>query len=125
MGVPGTLNASVFIEFLKRLLHNAERPVFLIVDGHPVHRSRKDKQFVEDSAGMLELYFLPPYSPELNPAEHVWSQVKHHEIGKRFITGPDQLRELVRSTLWRLQKTPALIRSFFRAPTTNYTLGSP
>ncbi len=60
------------------------------------------------------------YSPEPNPAEHVWAQVKHHSIGKRFISGPDQLRHLVHSVLRSIQKMPTLVRSFFRAPSTRY-----
>jgi hypothetical protein len=78
MGVDGRLDAERFIEFLKRLVHGAERPIFLVVDGHSVHRARSVRDFVESTGGMLELYYLPPYSPELNPAEHVWSQIKHH-----------------------------------------------
>lgn len=120
MGVAGKLNADKFVDFLKRLLHGAERPVFLIVDGHPVHRSAKVRRFIEQCEGKLELYFLPAYSPELNPAEHVWNQVKHHTIGKQSVTGPDQLRALVLSALRRIQKLPRLVCSFFKAPETIY-----
>ena len=67
MTVEGRMNAGKFIDFLKRLLHNAERPVFLIVDGHPSHRARKVFEFVRKTEGKLRLFFLPPYSPELNP----------------------------------------------------------
>ena len=120
MGVEGKLTGDVFINFLKRLIYRAERPVFLIVDGHPVHRSHKVRRFVHECNGALELYHLPPYSPELNPSEHVWAQLKHHGLGKRFIAGPDQLRRLVHSLLRSIQKTPTLVRSFFRAPSTHY-----
>jgi transposase len=70
--------AAVFIDFLKRLLFKRKEPVFLIVDGHPVHRSKKVKAFVESTEGKLHLYYLPGYSPELNPDETVWGHVKHH-----------------------------------------------
>jgi transposase len=120
MGVDGRFNSRCFIGFLKRLVHDAERPIFLVVDGHPVHRSTAVRRFVASTDGALELYFLPPYSPELNPAENVWSQVKHHTIGKQFVAGPDQLRALVLSALRRLQKLPNLVASFFQAPTTCY-----
>jgi transposase len=120
MGVEGRLNTKRFIEFLKRLLQGAERPVFLILDGHPVHRAKAVRNFVDSTEGMLELYYLPPYSPELNPSEHVWSQLKHHTIGKHFIAGPNQLRHLTLSALRRLQKLPDLVASFFRAPFTCY-----
>ena len=120
MGVDGRLDAGRFIDLLERLVHGAERPIFLLVDGHPVHRAKSVRNFVESTGGMLELYYLPPYSPELNPAEHVWSQVKHHTIGKQFIAGPDQLRALTRSALRRLQKLPTRVASFFHAPSTRY-----
>ena len=76
MTVEGRMNAGKFIEFLKRLLHNAERPVYLIVDSHPSHRARKVFEFVRKTKGKLRLFFLPPYSPELNPDELVWNHLK-------------------------------------------------
>jgi len=85
MTVNGKMNADLFIEFLKRLLKNQNSPVFLIVDGHPVHRSAKVKAFVEATDGRLKLFQLPAYSPELNPDEQVWNQLKNHRIGKMFI----------------------------------------
>jgi transposase len=120
MGIDGRLDTGRFIDFLKRLLHGAERPVFLVVDGHPVHQAKSGGNFVEPTAEMLELYDLPPYLPELNPAEHVWSQVKHHTIGNQFIARPDQLRTLTRTALRRLQKLPTLVASFFHASSTRY-----
>ena len=115
-----SMNARRFIEFLKRLLHDESRPVFLIVDGHPVHRSRAVKNFVEGTEGRLELHFLPPYSPELNPIELVWNHAKNHQIGKQVITGPDQLKKLVLSALRRLQRLSSIIQGFFRHPECQY-----
>ena len=63
--------APVFIDFLKRLIHGYARPIFLVLDGHPVHRSKKVKEYGESTEGMLKLHFLPGYSPELNPDESV------------------------------------------------------
>jgi transposase len=62
----------VFIDFLNRLLFKQEKPVFLIADGRPVHRSKKVKAYVESTKGKLKLFYLPGYSPELNPDEAVW-----------------------------------------------------
>jgi transposase len=108
------LTAAVFIEFLKRLLHGAEAPIFLILDGHPVHRSTKVKKFVASTDGMLCLFFLPSYSPELNPDEMVWNHLKRHGIGKTAVTGPDNLKRKVIAHLRSLQMLPELVRSFFR-----------
>jgi hypothetical protein len=66
MVVAGKVAAGQFCEFLRRLVHGAQRPVFLIVDGHPVHRSVKVKTLTESFKGTLELFYLPPHSPELN-----------------------------------------------------------
>jgi transposase len=112
----GTVNASVFIEFCKRLLKDAPGPVFLIVDGHPSHRANATKQFIAGTAGRLRLFFLPGYSPELNPDEWVWKNVKADRIGRIGVTSKDDLKTKATGALRRLQKLPALVRGFFRDP---------
>jgi hypothetical protein len=51
------------IDFLKRLIHGQEQPIFLIVDGHPMHKSKMVKKFVESVEGKLRLFLFPGYSP--------------------------------------------------------------
>jgi transposase len=63
----GGVNASVFIEFLKRLTAGAARAIFLIVDRGPAHIAKKTRTFVESLKGKLRLFYLPPYSPDRNP----------------------------------------------------------
>ena len=116
----GRVTAAVFIEFLRRLLVNASAPIFLIVDGHPTHRAKSVARFVAAQEGRLALFHLPPYSPELNPDELVWNNLKNHGTGRSLITSPEQLRQTIVSHMRQLQKLPALIRSFFHAPTTCY-----
>jgi hypothetical protein len=70
------VNANVFIEFLKRLMVGATRPIFLIIDRGPAHRAKKTKAFVETLGGKLRLFFLPLYSPDRNPDELVWKHLK-------------------------------------------------
>lgn len=118
----GRVTAAVFIDFLKRLLVNAAGPIFLIVDGHPTHRAKSVARFVAAQAGKLALFCLPPYSPELNPDEYVWNDLKTHGLGRKLITSPAQMRQMIVSHLRQLQKMPALVRSFFCAPTTRYAL---
>ena len=116
----GRVTAAVFIEFLKRLMVNASTPIFLVVDGHSTHKAKSVKRFVHEQAGRLELHYLPAYSPELNPDELVWSNLKNNAIGRKTITSREELREMVVSHLRRLQKLPALVMNFFGAPTTRY-----
>jgi transposase len=118
----GRVNAKVFIEFLKRLLVNAPGPAFLIVDGHPTHKAKCVRKFVESQEGKLRLFLLPPYSPELNPDEYVWNDLKNNCIGRKALSSKEQLRKQVLSHLRKIQKMPALIISFFESPTTRYAM---
>ncbi|HUB48681.1 MAG TPA: transposase, partial [Acetobacteraceae bacterium] len=64
--------------------------------------------------------FLPPYSPELNPDEYVWNDLKAHGTGRKLITSLSQLRQTVLLHMRQLPKLPDLVRSFFNAKTTRY-----
>ncbi len=88
----GTLDAEIFVSFCRRLLHDTPGPVFLIVDGHPVHRSKAVITFAESTDQRLQLFFLLPYSPELNPDEWVWKNVKHYRLGKAGVRSAEDLR---------------------------------
>lgn len=120
MCVKGRVNASVFIEFLKRIIHDAKGKVFLIVDGHPTHKAVMVRKFVERWATKIRLFLLPPYSPELNPDEMVWNDLKNNHLGRKAVFCAEQLKTEVISFLRFLQKTPDRIRSYFQAPTTCY-----
>ena len=91
MTVRGRVGAAKFIEFIKRLIHGIDRMVFLIVDGHPAHRAKMVTRFVDSIKDRFRLFFLPPYSPELNPDERVWNDLKNNVIGKQVITTPHSL----------------------------------
>jgi transposase len=116
----GNLNGPVFIDFCRRLLHDTPGPVFLILDGHPVHRSKAVKQFAASTDGRLWLFFLPGYSPELNPDEWVWKNIKHDRVGRAGVSSPEDLKAKALAALHRLQKLPDLVRSFFRDPNLRY-----
>ena len=102
--------------FRKRLLHNQTRPIFLIVDQHSSHRAKVVQEFVASTDGRLELFFLPPYSPELNPDELVWNHLKTHGVRKRLLQTPEELKRYVLSHMWSLQRTPARLLGFFKKP---------
>lgn len=118
--VDGRVNAEVFIEFLRRLIHNRRKPVFLIVDGHPSHKAAMVRKYIATVSDRLRLFFLPPYSPELNPDELVWNDLKTHILGRKAVTGPTQMRRIVLSRLRWLKRMPKHVASFFHAPETRY-----
>ena len=90
------------------------------MDGHPTHRSRRTRQVVDSLGGRLGLFFLPAYSPELNPDKLVWNDLKHHRLGRMTVTSPEHLKRKVLAHLRSLQRLPEKIRSFFREPHTRY-----
>lgn len=118
--VPGRLNAAKFIDFCDKLLADTPGPVFLIVEGHPVHRSNAVKEYVATTNGRLRLFRLPSYSPELNPDEGVWKNVKHDTVGRQATTGPDDFTAKVITALERLTRLPQLIQAFFGDPHLHY-----
>lgn len=122
MTINGRINAGRFVGFLQRLIKDETKPVFLVVDGHPVHRAKKVQAFVASTGGRLRLFHLPPYSPELNPDEQVWSHLKHHRLGKMTIKTKDELIARVHSALRSIQKTTVLVMSFFKHRECSYII---
>ena len=119
----GTLTTPVFIAFLQRLLHDAAGhggPVFCIVDNHPAHRATAVDRFVDSTDGALRLHRLPAYSPQLNPDEWVWKNVKHDGVASAAPNGPEQMKSVVTARLRRLQRLPQIVRGFFGDPELAY-----
>jgi transposase len=116
----GSFRAAHFIEFCRQLLKDAERDIFLIVDGSSVHTAKQVKEFVASTQGKLQLYFLPPYSPDLNPDEWVWKNVKNDTIGRSAVRGKDDLKAVAVGALRHLQKVPGKVRGFFADPKLAY-----
>ncbi len=110
----------MFVAFLKKLMHDAPGPVYLILDNLSVHQAKPVKKYVASLNGRLKLFFLPGYSPELNPDEWVWKNVKHDQIGRAGIQRKSQLFELITRALQRLQQLPHIVRGFFRDPSLAY-----
>jgi transposase len=109
----GKFKNATFIEFMKRLIKGATRKVYLIVDGHPVHRSKAARQFVAGNAQRLRLIQLPGYCPELNPDELLNQDVKTNGLGKSRAANKAELISNVRRHLYRRQKEPHVIRNLF------------
>jgi transposase len=114
------IKAEHFLAFCKKLIADAARPVFLIMDNSQVHHAKILKEYAAQSNGMLTLFFLPPYSPELNPDEWVWKNVKHDNLGRASAKSSDHLTEFARVALDRLKHAPGVVRSFFRDPALSY-----
>lgn len=115
------LNAPRFVELLKHFMRGRKTAVFLVLDGHPAHVAKVVAQYVQRLAGRLELHFLPGYAPELNPDEFVWNHLKRQGVSKTPLRRDESLRSRIQSDLTAIQSRPALVRSFFHAPSVAYT----
>ncbi len=122
MCVEGRVSSQQFIEFLSRLIRGVKNPIFLIVDGHSIHKSAAVIRYVEKHADKLRLFYLPPYSPELNPDELVWNDLKNNGIGRQVIAGPDHLKKMVQSFLLSLLKMPERVMAYFREENVRYVI---
>lgn len=105
--------AKVFLDFLRRLTRQVEQKVFLIVDGHPVHRARKVKDWVAENTEHIELFYLPGYSPHLNPDEVLNQDVKSNAVGRNRARSLSELMSNVRSFLRSRQRRPSLVQRYF------------
>lgn len=121
MFTKGSFGAKEFLEFLKRLIATSDRKVFVIADGHPAHKSKIVKTFLEENDDQLRLFFLPPYSPELNPDELVWNSLKGN-IGRSLIKDQSDLESKVIGFMRSLEKMPERVRAFFRERHVKYVL---
>ena len=110
----------VFLRFLRRLLRHVRRPVFLIMDRHPVHVARAVDRWVAQRPDRLRLFFLPGYSPGLNPDEFLNNDVKANALGRRRPREATELVTSVRSYLRSTQRQPAIVQSYFQAPSVQY-----
>ena len=116
----GMLNAFVFILFLKDFLKGRSRPVFLVVDGLPAHKAKTVAKYVQSTKGRLELHFLPPYAPDLNPDEFVWGHLKTNGTSKKPLRQNESLKQRVNDDLTIIKKNKRLVRSFFQADSVSY-----
>jgi transposase len=116
----GMLNAGRFVEFLKDFRRGGRGKVFLVVDGHPSHRAKVVAAYVAACRGELELHFLPPYAPDLNPDEFVWQYAKTNGVAKKPLQQNESLKQRVASDLSAIQANSKLVRSFFGAPSVVY-----
>ncbi len=113
--------AGVFIDFLNRLIRQSKgQKIILILDGHPVHRAKKVKRWVEAHADQIELQFLPGYAPELNPTELLNQDVKTNALGRRRPHTQNELIDDTRSYLRSTQRRPDIVTNYFNEKHVTY-----
>lgn len=118
----GTMNAQILIDFMKRLIHDAKRKVFLILDNLKVHHAKVVKAWLEDHQDEIEVFYLPPYSPELNPDEYLNCDLKAGVHSGTPARSKEQLKQKAKSHLHKLQKLPERVAKYFEARSIRYAM---
>ncbi|RLD44042.1 MAG: IS630 family transposase [Bacteroidetes bacterium] len=116
----GSFNSQIFLSYLKRLTKQAKQKVFLIIDRHPVHRSGTVKTWLDNNSEKISVFFLPGYSPELNPDEMLNQDVKSNAIGKRRPHNQNEMIKDIRNFLFRRQKQPQVVKNYFKEQFVKY-----
>ena len=109
-----------YIQFLNQIIEYRQQPIFLIVDRASFHRSKRVRWFVWRHRRQIRIFYLPAYSPELNPDEHVWEEIKDKQLGRQPIKNKSDLKNRLHSALKSLQHRVERVISFFHLPETRY-----
>ena len=109
------VTAETFVDFLEKICRqHPRRKIIVVTDRAPQHIAKKVRDYVEANKKSLALYYLPPYSPELNPDEGVWGYVKDKKLKSHTAMSKEELKAKTMSCLRSVQRRPSLIKSFFR-----------
>jgi len=112
--------SEVFTDFMRRLVRQVPRYVFLIIDQHPVHIAASVKKWLKKHEDRIQVFYLPSYSPDLNPDENLNQDVKSNAVGRRRPHDQKQMIRHVRSYLYGRQRRPQLVKKYFEAKSVRY-----
>lgn len=116
----GGLNGGRFVELLRRMMKGRRRPLHLVSDGLPAHKTRAVRNYVDSLNGKLTLHFLPGYAPDLNPDELVWSHAKRTGVARSPLRAGERPVDRGHAQLSDIAARPDLVRSFFKHPCVAY-----
>lgn len=105
----GSIKKEQIVDFLKALKRHLKQPLLIVWDGLRAHRSKLVRDYLDSTEGHLQVAFLPPYAPDLNPVEYLWAWLKRHALANFC---PDNLSELqitARNRLKSAQRRPNII----------------
>ena len=120
MIIDDAFNTDRLIEFLDALIRDAGRKVFLILDNLRVHHAKLVKAWVAERADKIELFYLPSYSPELNPEERLNADLKYAIGSKVPARTKARLKAAATEHMHKLEQSPERIRSYFQDPRVKY-----
>lgn len=116
----GTMNADRLLKFLRQLVKNRGKKIYLILDNLKVHHSKIVKKWVEKNKRTIELFFLPSYSPEKNPDEYLNCDLKYGISEKPAPKNDETLKNIVSQHMTMLQNNSERVKKYFNHPDIRY-----
>jgi len=120
MVLPAPLTVPMFIRFMRQLVRDTDRKVFLIIDNLRVHKAVKVSEWIRLHRTEIELFYLPPYAPELNPDEYLNNDLKLGVAKRAPARTKPELTKAAKSHLRSLQHRPERVRNLFDHPKVSY-----
>lgn len=115
-----SFTADVFLNFLKRLTKGSKTKIFLILDNLRVHHAKVLKPWLEENKNKIELFYLPSYSPELNPDELLNQDVKSNAVGRKRAKNLTELKNNITTYLFGTQRCPDIVKAYFLKSEVSY-----
>ena len=105
---------------MKRLIADSDKKVFLILDNLRVHHAKDVRKWLDKNREDIEVFYLPAYSPELNPDEYLNGDLKAGVHSKPPMRNEAELKRAIVNHMRKLQKLPSRIKNYFKHPKIAY-----
>jgi transposase len=110
----GSIKKEQIVEFLKALKAHLKQPLLIILDGLRAHKSKLVREYLDSTNGHIQIAFLPPYAPDLNPVEYLWAWLKRHALANFCPNNLDELQTTARNKLKSAQHRPSIIMACWK-----------
>ena len=120
MIIDGRFNSEVFRVFLKRMVKYSKQKIYFVTDGHPAHKTKKLNEWLSKNKKRIEVFFLPPYSPELNAQEYVNQDLKTNVIGKKRPINKEQMKSNVENFMRGRKRNKKQVQKYFHVSHVKY-----
>ena len=118
--IDGRFNSEVFQTFLQQMIKYSRQKIYFVTDGHPAHKTKKLNEWLLENNERIQVFFLPPYSPELNPQEYVNQDVKTNVIGKKRPINKSQMRANVEEFMYARKNDKMQVQKYFHEKHVRY-----
>lgn len=110
----GSIKKEQIVEFFKALKAHLKQPLLIILDGLRAHKSKLVRDYLDSTNGHIQIAFLPPYAPDLNPVEYLWAWLKRHALANFCPNNLGELHITARNKLKSAQHRPSIIMACWK-----------